>query len=66
MTRVLLQFPQISERTTVPESTLRYWRHMGGGPPMFRLGRRLVAFEDELDAWIADQQTAADAARRSA
>ena len=65
MARTLLHFPQISERTKVPESTLRYWRHIGEGPPIFRMGRRLVAFEDQVDAWV-EQQAAADTARRSA
>ena len=61
MARKLLRFPEICERTGIAESTHRYWRHIGEGPPMFRMGRRIVAFEDEVDAWIEGQ---ADAARR--
>jgi excisionase family DNA binding protein len=53
--RTLLRIEEVAELTGVPVSTLRYWRHRGQdeGPPMFRLGRRVVAYADDVHAWIA-------------
>jgi predicted DNA-binding transcriptional regulator AlpA len=55
MTRTILRLQQIADRTGVPLATLRWYRHRGLGPPTFRLGRRVVAFEEEVDAWVAEQ-----------
>lgn len=46
--------------TRAPESTLRYWRHLGIGPKSFKLGRRVVYRESDILAWI-DEQANADA-----
>jgi hypothetical protein len=35
----MLRIDETSELTTLPVSTLRYLRHLGEGPPAFRLGR---------------------------
>jgi predicted DNA-binding transcriptional regulator AlpA len=51
----LLQLPQMSEISTLTEPTLRWMRHRGEGPPMFKLGRRLVCWERDLIAWINEQ-----------
>ena len=56
--RGLLRLAEISDRIGVPVSTLRYWRHSGGGPPLFTLGRRLVGYTDEIDAWVEQQRRA--------
>ena len=48
----LLTLEEVSERTRIPVGTLRYWRSIGSGPAMFRLGRRVVAEESEVDAWV--------------
>lgn len=51
--------PQVSEEYGVPEATLRYWRHRGeGGPPSFRLGRRVVYRRAEVDRWLSAQESA--------
>ena len=55
MTRRLLKLQEISDRTGIPLATLRWYRHRGLGPPTFRLGRRVVGYEDECDAWVAEQ-----------
>jgi predicted DNA-binding transcriptional regulator AlpA len=52
MDRKLLRLEEISTRTGVPLATLRYYRHRGEGPPTWRLGRRVVAYEDEVDHWL--------------
>lgn len=50
--RNLLTLDEVAARTRVPVATLRYWRSRGEGPTTFRLGRRVVAFEDAVDEWI--------------
>jgi predicted DNA-binding transcriptional regulator AlpA len=44
--------------TRSPESTVRYWRHLGHGPRSFKLGRRVVYKQSEVLAWV-EQQAAA-------
>ena len=52
----LVQFAEAAEITTLSEATLRWLRHRNEGPPFFTLGRRLVVWESQLYAWIAEQQ----------
>ena len=54
----LLTLDEVSERTHMPVTTLRYKRHMGELPFLFKLGRRLVAYRSELDNWIDAQREA--------
>lgn len=59
MNRKILRLEQIHERTGIPLATLRWYRHRGvGGPPTWKLGRRVVAYEDEVSAWIDEQRRA--------
>lgn len=59
MTRRILQLQEISERTRIPVATLRWYRHRGtGGPNTWKLGRRVVAFEDDVETWIDAQAQA--------
>lgn len=51
----LLLMPEVSEITRMSLDTLRYLRLTGGGPPSFRLGRRVVYPESGLRAWIRQQ-----------
>lgn len=49
----LLTTKQVAERVgDVSESTVRYWRHCGYGPPGFRVGRRVMYAEADVEAWI--------------
>ena len=48
----LLTVPEIAERTRLSVDTIRWYRHCGTGPRMFRLGRRVVARESDVLAWI--------------
>ena len=60
----IMMLREVSERTRVPEATLRYWRHLGSsGPKSFSLGKRVVYSEDDVEQWIADQYAAADSLR---
>jgi predicted DNA-binding transcriptional regulator AlpA len=56
--RRVIDLDEIERKTLIPKASLRYKRHLGELPFLFRLGRRLVAFEDELDAWIDEQRRA--------
>jgi predicted DNA-binding transcriptional regulator AlpA len=51
----LLTLEEVAELTRLPIATLRYYRQRRIGPPMFRLGRRLVAHKAEVVAWIEEQ-----------
>lgn len=54
--RKILTLEEVSERTLIPLNSLRWMRSQGrGGPRTFKLGRRVVAFEDDVDAWIAER-----------
>lgn len=54
----LLQLPEISAMTTLTVDSLRWLRHAGKGPRTFKLGRRVVAYESDVLAWIAAQREA--------
>jgi len=61
MARKILQLHQVAHETGVPLSTLRYYRATGQGPKTFKLGGKVVAFQDDVDAWIqAAYEAAAD------
>lgn len=52
----LLDTKQVSELTTVPVATLRWWRHAGVGPKSFKLGARKVAYKkSDVVGWVNDQ-----------
>ena len=57
----LLTLPEIEQLSRVPVSTLRYYRHRGDGPPTFKLGRRVVAWESDVRRWMQAQRAAANA-----
>lgn len=56
MNRRILRLQEISDRTGVPVATLRWYRHRGLGPQTWLLGRRVVAYEDDVETWIEDQR----------
>jgi len=66
VTRKILRLPEVSDRTGIPLATLRYHRHLGVGIPTFKLGRRVVAYEDEVDAYVQAQRAADTVGARSA
>jgi hypothetical protein len=53
-----LSTPKASEYLLVPESTLRYWRHLGVGPASYVLGRKVFYDLVDLDDWVAAQKAA--------
>jgi predicted DNA-binding transcriptional regulator AlpA len=56
MSRTILRLEQIADRTSVPLATLRWYRHRGLGPKTWKLGRRVVAYEDDVNAWLEEQR----------
>jgi DNA-binding transcriptional MerR regulator len=48
----LLTLQEVAQKTRVPLATLRYWRSIGTGPSTFRLGRRVMAYEHDVETWI--------------
>lgn len=56
MARTILRLAELSERTGIPVSTFRWYRHQGIGPKTFLLGGKVVAFEDDLEVWLDEQR----------
>jgi excisionase family DNA binding protein len=54
----LLDLSEVAEKLRMPVATVRYKRHRGELPFTFRLGRRVVAYEAEVDEYIATQRAA--------
>lgn len=51
----LLTIDELGGRLKKPVATLRYWRHIGFGPPSAKFGRDLRYRESDVQAWIDDQ-----------
>ena len=58
----ILTMAEVAERLRTPLQTLRWWRHCGRGPAGFKLGRRVVFRESEVEAWIQEQAKGQDGA----
>lgn len=57
VTRTILNMAEVAEMTGTSIDTLRYWRATGkGGPPSYRLGRRVVYDQDAVAAWLNEQR----------
>ncbi|BBG01625.1 MULTISPECIES: helix-turn-helix transcriptional regulator [Pseudonocardia] len=56
MARKVVRIHEVADMIGVPLPTLRWWRHRGEGPPMFLIGRRVVAYQDEVEAWLDAQR----------
>ncbi len=59
MERRLLTSADAAELIPTPVATLRYWRHIGYGPPSAKIGRRVMYREADVLAWI-DKQFSTD------
>ncbi len=55
---VLLTLDEAAAFLRTPVATLRYWRHLGIGPAGFRLGRRVLYRQDDLEQWVTDRHGA--------
>jgi DNA-binding transcriptional MerR regulator len=62
-----LSTKEVGERlNSTPESTVRYWRSIGYGPPGTKFGRRVLYRESSFLAWQKELEAAEKAARVSA
>lgn len=57
---------EVAERLRRGDSTIRYWRLIGYGPPSFKVGRRVMYRAGDVEAWLgklrAEQAGRGDAA----
>jgi DNA-binding transcriptional MerR regulator len=44
--------PETAARTRTPAETLRYWRYIGKGPKSFKVGRRVLYAEEDVEQWL--------------
>ena len=51
---------ELAARLRKSPSTIRYYRHVGFGPPGVRIGRHVLYDEAIVDAWIESQFEDAD------
>ena len=49
---------EVADRARTTDSTVRYWRHIGYGPGGFRVGRRVLYPETEVDRWLNELRNA--------
>jgi len=45
---------EFAAKARAPESTVRYWRHIGVGPRGAKVGRRVLYNEQEVDDWLRE------------
>jgi predicted DNA-binding transcriptional regulator AlpA len=64
MARELLITNEAAARMRKPASTLRYYRHIGTGPPSVKIGRTVYYDAAEVDAWIEQHFTEARESER--
>jgi predicted DNA-binding transcriptional regulator AlpA len=52
----LLTTAEVALIVRAPVSTVRYWRYIGTGPKCFKLGRRVVYWRADVNAWLAERE----------
>jgi predicted DNA-binding transcriptional regulator AlpA len=54
----ILASADVAQLMKVPVGTVRYWRHIGEGPPAFKLGPKAVRYRrSQVEAWISEQES---------
>lgn len=56
MTDDLLTIDEVSTLLRVPVATLRWWGHKGIGPDRFKIGRRVMYRQSDIDKWVESQR----------
>ena len=56
-----LTISEVADLVRAPIETVRYWRHIGTGPPSFKIGRRVLYAIEDVEAWIAQAKAGAAA-----
>lgn len=54
----LLSLTEVAEALGCSPDTLRYWRKVEQGPQSFKLGRRVVYAESDVQGWVDAQRAA--------
>jgi excisionase family DNA binding protein len=49
---------EVGQALRTPTETVRYWRHVGKGPASFKIGRRVLYDEADVQAWIESERAA--------
>lgn len=52
----LLITEEVADLARVTPDTVRHWRKNGGGPRGFRLGKRVVYSEQDVQYWLAERR----------
>lgn len=52
----LLTITEVAALLRVPVATLRWWGHKGSGPDRFKIGRRIMYRQSDVDKWIDAQR----------
>jgi excisionase family DNA binding protein len=52
-TERLLTTEEVADYFRTVPATVRYWRHVGKGPRSFKVGRRVLYRESDVQAWQA-------------
>ena len=52
----LLTITEVAALLRVPVATLRWWGHKGSGPDRFKIGRRIMYRQSDVDKWIDGQR----------
>lgn len=48
----IMSTTDLSDFLRTPESTIRYWRSKGEGPPAVKVGRRYLYSKSDVEAWL--------------
>jgi DNA-binding transcriptional MerR regulator len=62
----LLTPAEVAEQLRRPVATVRYWRAMGIGPKSANVGGRVLYRESDVEKWLEEQFSDADAAGQRA
>jgi len=55
---VYLTTAEVADLLRTSAETVRYWRHVGGGPKSFKIGRRVLYAREDVERFIADARAA--------
>ena len=58
MDRKILSLAEVADLTRVPLATLRFYRATNQGPRTWKLGGRVVAYEDDVQEWLDELYSA--------
>jgi len=50
---------EVGELVRAPVESVRYWRHVGKGPRSFKIGRRVLYDQAEVERFISEAQRGA-------